>query len=71
MRAVGRPPTAAGVASLYEGLIDGMLCDSQDPDPVPEGTEVMRCPTLMKGREGRRGVAERTLEFASSLSRQK
>ena len=33
MRAVGRPSTAAGVASLYEGLIDGMLCDSEDPDP--------------------------------------
>jgi LPPG:FO 2-phospho-L-lactate transferase len=71
MRAVGRPATAAGVASLYEGLIDGMLCDSEDPDPVPQGTEVMSCRTLMEGREGRRGLAERTLEFASSLSREK
>ena len=69
MRAVGRPATAAGVASLYEGLIDGMLCDSEDPDPVPQGTQVVSCRTLMEGREGRRNLAERTLEFASSLSR--
>jgi LPPG:FO 2-phospho-L-lactate transferase len=67
MRAVGRPSTAAGVASLYDGLIDGMLCDSEDPDPAPEGPAVMSCPTLMKGREGRRALAERTLEFASTL----
>jgi LPPG:FO 2-phospho-L-lactate transferase len=69
MRAVGRPSTAAGVASLYEGLIDGMVCDSEDPDPAPEETMVMSCPTLMDGRHGRRALAERTLEFASSLSR--
>jgi LPPG:FO 2-phospho-L-lactate transferase len=68
MRAVGRPSTAAGVASLYEGLIDGIVCDSEDPEPAPDGTAVMSCPTLMEGREGRRGLAERTLEFTSTLS---
>ncbi len=67
MRAVGRPSTAAGAASLYEGLIDGMLCDPEDPDPAPEGVRVMSCPTLMEGRDGRRSLAERTLEFASTL----
>jgi LPPG:FO 2-phospho-L-lactate transferase len=67
MRAVGRPSTAAGVASLYEGLIDGMICDRDDPDPPPEGLEVLSCPTLMEGAEGRRGLAEQTLEFASKL----
>lgn len=69
MRAVGRPSTAAGVASLYAGLIDGMVCDAEDPDPAPEDTTVMSCPTLMDGRDGRRALAERTLEFASSLSK--
>jgi LPPG:FO 2-phospho-L-lactate transferase len=68
MRAVGRPSTAAGVASLYQGLIDGIVCDSEDPEPAPDGTAVMSCPTLMEGREGRRGLAERTLEFTSTLS---
>jgi LPPG:FO 2-phospho-L-lactate transferase len=68
MRAVGRPVTAAGVASLYEGLIDAMVCDEADPDPPPDGIETLRCPTLMEGREGRRRLAERSLEFASRLS---
>jgi LPPG:FO 2-phospho-L-lactate transferase len=67
MRAVGRPSTAAGVASLYEGLIDGMVCDPEDPDPPPENLRVFNTPTLMEGREGRRDLAERTLEFASRL----
>ena len=67
MRAVGRPSTAAGVASLYEGLIDGMVCDAEDPDPPPDGVRILSCPTLMEGREGRRSLAERTLEFASTL----
>jgi LPPG:FO 2-phospho-L-lactate transferase len=67
MRAVGRPSTAAGVASLYEGLVDGMVCDAEDPDPPPEDLRIRSCPTLMEGREGRRALAERTLEFASTL----
>jgi hypothetical protein len=67
MQAVGRPSTAAGVASLYEGLIDGMVCDPEDPDPPPEGIRVLKTRTLMEGREGRRALAERTLEFALTL----
>ena len=68
MRAVGRPVTAAGVASLYEGLIDAIVCDEDDPDPPPEGFGTLSCPTLMEGRDGRRRLAERTLEFAARLS---
>jgi LPPG:FO 2-phospho-L-lactate transferase len=67
MQAVGRPSTAAGAASLYEGLLDGMICDPEDPDPPPESIRVMSCPTFMEGRPGRRELAERTLEFASTL----
>jgi LPPG:FO 2-phospho-L-lactate transferase len=70
MRAVGRPSSAAGAASLYEGLLDGMICDHEDPDPPPDGIRVMSCPTLMEGRAGRRELAERTLEFASMLAEQ-
>lgn len=70
MRAIGRPSSAAGAASLYEGLLDGMLCDPGDPDSPPEGIRVMSCPVLMEGAEGRRGVAERSLEFASMLADQ-
>ena len=67
MQAIGRPSTAAGVASLYAGLIDGMICDPEDPDPPPADIQVYSCPTLMEGQRGRRELAERTLEFASSL----
>jgi LPPG:FO 2-phospho-L-lactate transferase len=67
MRAVGRASTAAGVASLYEGLIDGMVCDSEDPDPPPTDLPVLSCPTLMEGAGGRRVLAKRTLEFASTV----
>jgi LPPG:FO 2-phospho-L-lactate transferase len=67
MRAVGRPSTAAGVASLYEGLIEGMVCDPEDPEPPPGAIRVLSCPTLMEGSEGRRELAERTLEFAAQL----
>lgn len=67
MRALGRPSTAAGVASLYEGLLDGIVVDDGDPGEPPEGLEHLSCPTMMEGREGRRAVAERVLEFTKSL----
>ena len=67
MAALGRPSTAAGVASLYEGVIQAMVVDADDPDEGPEDVQVWLCPTLMEGREGRREVAERVLEFAEML----
>jgi LPPG:FO 2-phospho-L-lactate transferase len=70
MAAVGRPSTAAGVASLYEGLIDGMLCDPDDPDPPPQKVQVLSYPTLMDGAEGRFRLAARTLDFALRLRSQ-
>ncbi len=66
MEAIGRPVSATGVASLYEGLIAGMVCDEGDPDPPPDGIRTLTCPTLMEGRASRRALAERTLEFASA-----
>jgi LPPG:FO 2-phospho-L-lactate transferase len=67
MAALGRQSTAAGVASLYEGVIRAMVVDADDPDPGPDDVQVFSCPTLMEGREGRREVAERVLEFAEVL----
>ena len=68
IEALGRPVNAAGVASLYAGVIDGMVVDDDDPGPDPEGIATVRVPTLMDGAEGRRALAERTLEFAASLA---
>jgi LPPG:FO 2-phospho-L-lactate transferase len=67
MAAVGRPSTAAGVASLYEGVIEAMVIDADDPDPGPGDVQVLSCPTLMEGAAGRRGLAERVLELAGVL----
>jgi LPPG:FO 2-phospho-L-lactate transferase len=68
MAAVGRPATAGGVASLYEGLIAGIVCDEGDPDPPPAGIEALTCPTLMEGADGPMALAERTLQFAAALA---
>ena len=42
MAAIGRPVTAAGVASLYEGLLDAIVVDAGDPDPPPDGLQLAR-----------------------------
>jgi len=69
MAAVGRPSTAAGVAGLYSGLLDGIVCDRDDPDPPPDdAAAVLQCPTLMEGAERRRELARRVLGFGSSLA---
>lgn len=64
---LGRPVTAAGVASLYAGVIDAMVVDAGDPDPPPADLETLAVPTLMEGRAGRRALAERVLEFGRGL----
>jgi LPPG:FO 2-phospho-L-lactate transferase len=68
MTAIERPSTAAGVASLYAGVIQAMVVDADDPDPAPEDLQVLSCPTLMEGSGGRRELAERVLEFARMLA---
>jgi LPPG:FO 2-phospho-L-lactate transferase len=67
MAAVRRPATAAGVASLYEGVIDAMVVDAGDPGPPPERVRVLSCRTLMEGPEGRRRLGERVLEWAQAI----
>jgi LPPG:FO 2-phospho-L-lactate transferase len=67
MRALGRPSTAAGVASLYAGLIDAMVVDEGDPDPPPEQIPTLAVPTLMEGPTGRLRVARIVLDYAASL----
>jgi len=67
MEGVGRPGTAAGVASLYAGLIDGMVVDDGDPDPPPAEIPTLATPTLMEGAAGRARVARSVLDFATTL----
>jgi LPPG:FO 2-phospho-L-lactate transferase len=69
MRAVGRPSSAAGVASLYDGLLDGMVVDQDDPDPPPEGIEILAAQLLMDDAKARKRVARVVLGFGASLAR--
>jgi LPPG:FO 2-phospho-L-lactate transferase len=68
MRALSRPTTAAGVASLYAGLIDGMVVDVGDPDPPPVEVATLAAATLMEGASGRARLARIVLDYATSLA---
>jgi len=67
MEAVGRSRDAAGVASLYAGLIDAMVVDEDDPGPPPEGVPTLAAPTLMEGAAGRARLARIVLDHAATL----
>jgi LPPG:FO 2-phospho-L-lactate transferase len=67
MRALDRPTTAAGVATLYEGLIDAMVLDADDPDPPPSGVRCFSTPTLMHSTESRASVARAVLKVGRKL----
>ena len=66
--AVGRPVSAAGVASLYSGLLDGMVVDAGDPDPGPEDVQVRVLATLMSDSASRRALAAEVLQLARELA---
>ncbi|HUC00656.1 MAG TPA: 2-phospho-L-lactate transferase [Solirubrobacterales bacterium] len=67
MEAIGRPTTAAGVASLYAGLIEAMVVDEGDPDPPPTEVQTLATATLMEGASGRARLARIVLDYAESL----
>ena len=68
MAALGRPSTAAGVASLYAGLIDAMVVDEGDPDPPPTEVPTLKAPTLMDSAAARARLARIVLDYASELA---
>ena len=68
MRALNRPTTAAGVASLYAGLIDGMVVDEGDPDPPPVEVATLAAATLMEGPSGRARLGRIVLDYATTLA---
>ncbi|MHB8533087.1 MAG: 2-phospho-L-lactate transferase [Solirubrobacteraceae bacterium] len=59
----GRPCSSAGVAALYEGLIDGIVSDEQ----LDVGLPALCTGTRMDDASARARLAERTLEFARSI----
>jgi LPPG:FO 2-phospho-L-lactate transferase len=69
LRAEGKEVTAAGVAELYDGLLDGMVVDVGDPDPPPAGIETLAAPILMDNARARKRVGRVVLGFGASLAR--
>jgi len=67
MQAIGQEPSAAGVATAYADLLDGLVVDAGDPEPPPEGPRSLVVPTLMDDARSRREVAARTLELVGDL----
>ncbi|HEY3553176.1 MAG TPA: 2-phospho-L-lactate transferase [Solirubrobacterales bacterium] len=68
MEGIGRPTTAAGVASLYAGLIDAMVVDEGDPDSPPAEIPTLATQTLMEGAPGRVRLARTVLDYADTLA---
>jgi len=68
MAGIGRPSTAAGVASLYAGLIEAMVVDDGDPDPPPAELLTLSVPTLMEDADGRSRLARTVLNYANGLA---
>ncbi|MBV9309528.1 MAG: 2-phospho-L-lactate transferase [Solirubrobacterales bacterium] len=62
MEWAGLPMSSEGIASFYEGLIDGLIAD-QRTDGVP----VLETSVLMEGPEDRRRLAEEALGFTIAL----
>lgn len=67
MEGLGRPTTAAGVASLYTGLLDAMVVDEGDPDPPPAEIPTLAAPTLMEDAAGRVRLARIVLDYVATL----
>ena len=66
--AVGRPVSAAGVASLYADMLDGMVVDARDPDPGPDDLPLRVVETSMSDAASRRGLAAEVLELTRGLA---
>jgi LPPG:FO 2-phospho-L-lactate transferase len=62
MEWAGQPLSAAGIATYYAGVIDGLVADERT-DLVP----VLETDVLMGDADGRRRVAEQALQFALAL----
>ena len=67
MRAAGLEPSAGGVATAYEGVIDALVVDAADPDASPSGLATTRIDTLMDDGEKRAQVARAVLDFATTF----
>ena len=62
MRWARRTVSSSGIAAAYDGLIDGLVADERT-----RALPVLETDVLLADAEGRRRVAEQTLQFALGL----
>jgi LPPG:FO 2-phospho-L-lactate transferase len=71
MKELGHPSTAAGVAEIYAGLIDGFVIDNADRDQTAAiealGMAVMATDAIMTDDASRRRLGTECLDFARSI----
>jgi len=71
LQTLGHEVSAYGVASLYAGLVDGMVIDTQDRGLAPRieelGMRVLATETVMGGADDRRRLAAAVIDFGRSL----
>jgi LPPG:FO 2-phospho-L-lactate transferase len=63
MKWAGYELNAKGIAGFYDGLLDGLVADEET-----DGLPVLRTDMLMADGDGRRRLAQETLEFALALA---
>jgi LPPG:FO 2-phospho-L-lactate transferase len=63
MQWAGQPVSSAGIAAIYDGLIDGLVADERT-----EGVPMLESDVTMQDAASRRRVAEATLGFALDLA---
>jgi LPPG:FO 2-phospho-L-lactate transferase len=73
LRAVGFTPSVEGLATFYDGLIDGFVIDEVDSSSAPElegrGLAVHALPSLMDTPARAEAVARGALELAKEVGR--
>jgi LPPG:FO 2-phospho-L-lactate transferase len=62
MHWAGQPLSSAGIAAIYDGLIDGLVADERT-----DGLPMLETDVMMPDGPSRRRLAEATLEFAMGL----
>ena len=69
---MGFEVSPVGVASIYRGLIDGMVIDRADEEIAPRvgtsGIETLVTSTVMGGDESRAALAREVLAFCEHLT---
>lgn len=73
LRSLGHEVSAAGVARIYEGLLDGMVVDEGDGEDRPSiaalGMRVLATDAVMRDEADRARLAREVLEFGGGLAR--